>query len=182
MIRRIVVTGPESTGKSTLCRQLAEHYRSAWVPEYARTYLEGKGAAYGLDDLWHIARGQMDAEQHVIASLQNYGYPLPVFIDTDLHVIRIWSEFVFNHCDNRILTQLADSSRDLYLLCNTDLPWTEDPLREHPDPETRRRIFHHYQDAMINQPVPWALISGQEEERLQAAIRAVDQILHAPAR
>src|SRR5688572_25097133 len=175
-MKKIVILGPESTGKSTLCEQLAAHFKSSWVPEYARTYLEGTGNVYDYEDLWEIAKGQMESEeaasgevvsgkmvsgkwQEEISPLVTPHSPLPtphssfpLFIDTDCYVIKIWSEISFNKCDNRILTQIAQKKYDLYLLCNTDLPWTEDPLREYPDLAMRKKIYAYYKDAMVNQP------------------------------
>jgi NadR type nicotinamide-nucleotide adenylyltransferase len=178
-IKKIVVIGPESTGKSTLCKQLAAHYGSLWVPEYAREYLLKNGTKYSLEDLSIIADGQIHNEETIAAAGLNR--PLTtdhqlLFIDTDLYVIKVWSEFVFNACDNRILSQVATRKYDLYLLCSTDLPWEKDELREYPDLSSREKLFHYYKDALVNQYVPWALISGSQEERLQNAIRAVDML------
>ncbi len=182
-LKKIVILGPESTGKSTLCAQLAAHYKSSWVPEYARTYLQDTGNAYAYEDLWEIAKGQKlgaeNAEKnyykmHAVAE----GKPAyPLFIDTDLYVLKIWSEISFDKCDNRILTGIAQTKQDLYLLCNTDLPWVEDPLREYPDLAMRQRILAHYKDAMVNQQVPWVDIKGDYTQRLKIAIEHIDTLL-----
>lgn len=195
MIKKVVIIGPESTGKSTLCEQLAAHYNASWVPEFARQYLEKNGMNYSFEDLFEIAKGQLQREQLAVDSNESLvisheslslatgnSQPLtrnsqPLFIDTNLYVIKVWSEIAFNKCDNRILTQIAKRSYDLYLLCNTDLPWVEDSLREYPELKTREKIYHYYKDAMINQQTAWADISGNYEERLQKAISAVDKIL-----
>jgi nicotinamide riboside kinase len=103
-------------------------------------------------------------------------HPL-IFIDTDLYTIKIWSEISFNMCDNRILTQIAKRTYDAYLLCNTDLPWAPDPLREYPDLESRQKIYNYYKDAMLNQDTPWVNISGNYEERFLKAVKAVDRLL-----
>ena len=182
-LKKIVVLGPESTGKSTLCSQLAAHYKSSWVPEYARTYLQDTGNAYGYEDLFEIAKGQKLGEDNAEKNYYLMHPPAagkeayPLFIDTDLYVIKIWSEISFNKCDNRILTSIARSTPDLYLLCNTDLPWAADPLREYPDLKQRQKIYQFYLDAMLNQNVPWVDISGGYEERLQKAIASVDAFL-----
>jgi NadR type nicotinamide-nucleotide adenylyltransferase len=174
-MKKIVVLGPESTGKSTLCKQLAAHFKSSWVAEYARTYLQDTGNKYEYEDIWEIAKGQIGLEK--TAGNPPATSHSPLFIDTDLYVMKIWSEISFNKCDNRILTRIAKNKYDLYLLCNTDLPWVDDPLREYPDLLMRRKIYAYYKDCMLNQQVPWVDISGDYEERLQKAINAVEEIL-----
>ena len=176
-LKKIVVIGPESTGKSTLCEKLAAHFKTAWVPEYAREYLLKHGTDYTFEDLYTIAEGQLRAEENIINPKPETRNLKPVFIDTDLQVIKVWSEFVFNKCDNRVLTGIAKREYDLYLLCNTDLPWVKDELREYPDLESREKLFHYYKETMINQNTPWTLINGNYEERLQTAIDAVNNIL-----
>ena len=180
--KKIVVIGPESTGKSFLCKQLAQHYNSVWVPEYAREYLLTNGKEYTYEDLSVIAAGQINSEETILHDLSELdpGNPAknqPVFIDTDLYVIKVWSEFVFNRCENRVLNQIALRNYDLYLLCNTDLPWEKDELREYPDIETRKKLFHYYKDAMINQSAPWVQISGKYDKRLSLAVDAVDKLM-----
>jgi NadR type nicotinamide-nucleotide adenylyltransferase len=165
-LKKIVVTGPESTGKSTLCEQLAANYNTQWVPEYAREYLMNLGRPYTYDDLLIIARGQLQQEDRIVASLQT---PL-VFIDTDMYVMKVWCEYVFGKCHSFILDEIVNRKYDLYLLCNTDLPWVADELREYPDLESRGRLYHMYKDLMINQATPWFDISGNYEERLEKAI------------
>ncbi|MEP7165005.1 MAG: ATP-binding protein [Ferruginibacter sp.] len=182
MLKKIVVIGPESTGKSTLCAQLARHYKTQWVPEYARAYLLKHGTNYTLEDLYTIAEGQLKGEEDIINKMQQLQStdlsPTPVFIDTDFIVIRVWSEFVFNNCDNRILNKIASRHYDLYLLCNTDLPWVKDELREYPDLGTREKLYHYYKETMTNQQVPWAEVRGTNDDRLQHAIEACEKILH----
>lgn len=177
-IKKVVVIGPESTGKSTLCELLAAHYQTSWVPEYARQYLETNGTNYSFDDLAKIAVGQIEGEESICNSIQTSTLVpgTPVFIDTDLYVIKVWSEIAFNKCDNNILTQIANRHYDLYLLCNTDLPWVKDNLREYPSLHTRETIYQHYLDVMIHQQTPWVVIDGNYEDRLANAIKAVDQL------
>jgi NadR type nicotinamide-nucleotide adenylyltransferase len=172
-VRKIVITGPESTGKSTLCRQLAAHYNTRWVDEYAREYLHQHGKHYQYEDLYKIACGQVQAEEAALSDPQLLAEHL--FIDTDLYVIKTWSEFVYGKCDNRILTTIAERTYDLYLLCNTDLPWEYDELREYPDIESRQRLLNYYKDALVNQHVPWVMVSGTEAERLQQACTAIEK-------
>jgi NadR type nicotinamide-nucleotide adenylyltransferase len=178
MIKKVAVIGPESTGKSTLCEQLAAHYGTSWVPEYARAYLQEHGTHYTFEDLLVIARGQVAAEDWQYLSMQATGASQPLLvIDTDLYVLKVWSEFVFDRCHTWILDEIARRSYDLYLLCDTDLPWIQDDLREYPDLERRRELYYIYKDIMVNQSIPWVNISGNYEQRLHRAVTAVDELL-----
>ena len=172
-VRRIVATGPESTGKSTLCAALAERYNTVWVREYARGYLLDRGMNYTYDNLLDIAKGQLAAEDAAVAEARN-GL---LFIDTDMYVMKVWCEFVFNRCHSFILDQVATRQYDGYLLCDTDLPWVKDELREYPDLENRRKLFRIYKDMLVNQGTPWALVSGSESERLTSAVSAIDAMV-----
>lgn len=172
--KKIVVLGPESTGKSTLCKRLAEHYKTSWVPEYAREYLEHHGLGYDFDSLLTIAKGQVALEEEYIGKLNASS---TLFIDTDQYVLKVWAEFVYGKCHSWILNQAAMRNYDLYLLCNVDLPWVKDGLREYPDLLTRKTLYKHYLDIMINQPVPWIDISGTYDERFEKAVTAIDCLL-----
>lgn len=192
MLKKIVILGPESTGKSTLCKQLAEHYKTLWCPEYAREYLLKHGMDYSFDNLLTIAKGQLALEDEFIAKVKSQELKdrnitthdsrlttnhSPLFIDTDMYVMKVWCEFVFDNCHRFILEQIVERKYDLYLLCNVDLPWVKDELREYPDLDSRQRLYYIYKDIMINQPVPWVDISGGYDERLQASIESVNKIL-----
>jgi len=187
---KVVVIGPESTGKSTLCELLAQQYNTQWCPEFAREYLLTHGMDYTFDDLLHIAKGQLAMEDEYVRSTVNSqqstvgsGSQLMahssqlLFIDTDMYVMKVWCEFVFGKCHKWVLEQIVERKYDLYLLCNTDLPWVKDELREYPDLKTRDRLYHIYKDIMINQSTPWLDISGDHDERLAKAIKAVDQLI-----
>ena len=180
MLKKIVIIGPESTGKSTLCEQLSKYYGAPLVKEYAREYLITNGNNYTFDNLLDIAKGQITKEEIAIAEAiqttnSNTETPL-VFIDTDMYVMKVWCEYVFNKCHSWILNTIVTQKYDLYLLCNVDLPWIKDELREYPDLITREKLYHHYKDIMVNQSVPWIDISGNYEERLQKAIKGVDEL------
>jgi NadR type nicotinamide-nucleotide adenylyltransferase len=185
MIKKIVIIGPESTGKSTLCKQLAEHYETAWCPEYAREFLLSNGKNYDFDDLLTIAKGQLALEDEYTNAMEKNSLPLledggslPLFIDTDMYVMKVWCEFVFEKCHPFILHEIIKRKYDLYLLCNVDIPWVKDELREYPDLEIRKKLYRNYKDIMINQQTPWVDISGGNDERLQKAITAVDELLN----
>jgi NadR type nicotinamide-nucleotide adenylyltransferase len=188
-IKKIVVVGPESTGKSMLCEQLALHYQTIWVKEFAREYLLKNGTDYTFENLSDVARGQLVNEENGIAAvtenikLQAPHSPLtirhtPLFIDTDMIVMKVWCEFVFDKCHNWILNEIVERKYDLYLLGNIDAPWVKDELREYPDLPTRERLYHHYKDIMVNQAVPWVDICGTYEERFKKATTAIDKILN----
>lgn len=177
-VKKIVVIGPESTGKSTLCEKLAAHYNTLWVPEYAREYLEKHGTDYTYEDLLPIAKGQIEQEEKITVELllEPYASRLQpyVVIDTDMYVMKVWAEYVFNNCHNWILNRIAERKYDLYLLCDVDLPWVEDQLREYPDARIRQKLFYFYKELMENQSMPWTVISGNYEERLDKAIQFID--------
>jgi len=174
-LKKIVVIGPESTGKSTLCKQLALYYNTHWCPEYAREYLLKHGKNYSYDDLLSIAKGQIESENNISLLIANSS-PL-LFIDTDMYVMKVWCEFVFGNCHPWILNQIVERKYDLYLLCNVDLPWTKDELREYPDLFTRKKLYSIYKDILINQSTPWAEISGSNDERLKSAVVIVDRLI-----
>jgi nicotinamide riboside kinase len=195
-LKKIVVIGPESTGKSTLCEGLARHFLRAgptdWVPEYAREYLQTRGIDYTYEDLTTIARGQLALEDSHAAMLAQQGTQVAtehgakpgakqgdslLFVDTDLYVMKVWSEYVFGRCETWILKEIAQRKYDGYLLCRTDLPWATDPLREYPDLETRERLFYIYKDLLVNQHVPWAAIGGTAGERLEHGVEAVKGLI-----
>ena len=181
-MKKIVVIGPESTGKSTLCEKLAAHYQTQWVKEYAREYLLQHGTDYSFENLLDVAKGQLLGEEAVISNLNGYNLQpstinhQPVFIDTDMYVMKVWCEFVFGKCHHWILNRIVERKYDLYLLCNTDAPWVKDELREYPDLVTRQKLYQHYKDIMVNQNVPWVDICGNYDERLEKAIAAVDAL------
>ena len=172
-IKKVVILGPESTGKSTMCTMLAALFNTIWVKEYAREYLLKNGTNYSYENLYEIAQGQLAAEKNTV---ENTSKEI-IFIDTDMYVVKVWSEYVFNKCDNRILNEIVQSDCDLYLLLNTDLPWEKDELREYPDNETREKLFHFYKEEMQEQKKPWHIVSGQGNERFLNALKIIENTL-----
>lgn len=170
-IKKIVVIGPESTGKSTLSKSLAEQLHTVWVPEFARTYLENLGREYTESDLLEIAKGQIAAEDVAIATADKY-----LICDTDLYVIKVWSEAKFGRCHPWILEQIAQREYDLYLLAYIDTEWQDDPLREHPLPQERQYFYNIYRDIVIQSGVNWIDVRGNEQERLQLAVNAIRKL------
>ncbi len=167
MIRKIAITGPESTGKSMLAEQLAATYQTRWVPEYAREYLDQLGRPYEENDILLIAKGQISAEESQSRHPGNF-----LFCDTELLVTKIWSEVKYGRCDPWILKTIDEHPYDLYLLCDIDLPWEFDPLREHPD--QRQFLFDLYHNEMKNRKYPFAVVHGTGKARLEHAMQIID--------
>jgi NadR type nicotinamide-nucleotide adenylyltransferase len=172
---KIVVIGPESTGKSTLCESLSKHFETDWCREYARAFLLEHGTDYTFDDLLKVAEGQLRAEDDCVLQMQSQQRSM-VFIDTDMYVMKVWCEFVFGKCHPFILNQIIDRKYDGYLLCKPDLPWVKDELREYPDLKTRELLYHHYKDLLINQSTPWFEVNGIDPVRTNDAIAWVEKL------
>ncbi|MGY6520301.1 MAG: AAA family ATPase [Mongoliitalea sp.] len=169
MLKKVVIIGPESTGKSTLAQQLADHFDCLWVEEYAREYLKNLDRPYEFDDLLSIAQGQLSLEDRLAAQSDEL-----LICDTDLHVIQVWSEHKYGKVHEWVKQQIEDRNYDLYLLTNIDIPWEDDPLREHPDPEMRCHFFELYKQLLEKSPTSFNIISGSSKERLESAIKTVN--------
>ncbi|MEY3921092.1 MAG: hypothetical protein RL634_853 [Bacteroidota bacterium] len=172
---KIVIIGPESTGKSTLCESLSTHFETDWCREYARAFLLEHGTNYTFDDLLKVAEGQLRSEDECVSNMQDQERSM-VFIDTDMYVMKVWCEFVFGKCHPFILNQIIDRKYDGYLLCKPDLPWVKDELREYPDFKTRELLYHHYKDLLINQTTPWFEVTGDDPTRTNSAIEWVKKL------
>ena len=176
-VKKIAIIGPESTGKSTLCTLLAKHFNSTYCLEYAREYLNKNGKNYTVEDLLNIAKGQIDLENAAL-EVAKENTSLYLFVDTDLYVIKVWSEYVFSTCHPFILEQIATRKYDAYLLCNIDLPWVKDGLREYPEEQPRKELFNIYKDILINQNTPFTIISGNYAQRFEYAINFIETTLN----
>jgi NadR type nicotinamide-nucleotide adenylyltransferase len=180
MLQKIVVLGPESTGKSTLCEALAKHYGVVDCKEYARQYLNENGTKYNFEDLLTIAKGQLTLEQKAIDKAEQLLIETSknkIVIDTNMYVMKVWCEYVFNNCHTYILDEINNRKYDLYLLCDINLPWSADEMREYPDEKPRQELFAIYKDILINQNTPWGIVSGVGDERTQNAIKLIDKVL-----
>jgi NadR type nicotinamide-nucleotide adenylyltransferase len=167
---KIAVTGPESSGKSTLCAALAAHYHTSWVPEYARYFLTHLPREYEQADLLTIARRQMEWERRYARKAKDV-----LFCDTELLVIKIWSEVKYGRVDPWITAAYQRRKYPLFLLCTPDIPWIGDPLREHPNAADRAALYQRYRDELVVKGANFVVISGADQElRLQQAISAVD--------
>jgi NadR type nicotinamide-nucleotide adenylyltransferase len=172
VVKKVAVTGPESTGKSWLCKELALHYNTSCVPEYAREYINGLQGDYTQADILRIAKGQVEREAHIASGLKKKQIRPLLFCDTELIVTKIWSLHKFNHCHPWILDHIRKNTYDLYLLCDVDLAWVPDPQREHP--QLRTYFFDWYKRELEEYGFSFSVISGQGLDRLQNAIEAVN--------
>jgi len=168
MVSRIAITGPESTGKSWLAENLAKEYKCSWVPEYAREYLAKLDQPYTYDDILEIARGQITSENSEISTYDKF-----LFSDTECLVTKIWCDVKFGKCHEWIAQQLDKHPHDFYLLCDIDLPWEPDPLREHP--HLRKYLFDLYYDELKLRKLPFEVIAGTGNARLLCATAAINK-------
>ena len=166
---KVAITGPESTGKSTLAAQLAQHYHGSWVPEYARDYIAQLNRPYTAQDVEQIAAGQLSRTQQELQAAHS-----PVFCDTELIVIKIWMLHAYGFCPEWILRAIEQQNFDLYLLMNVDLPWEPDPQREHP--HLRPFFFEWYQHELQYYGFNFSLISGTYETRFEQARIQIDAL------
>ncbi|MAX78872.1 MAG: ATPase [Crocinitomicaceae bacterium] len=167
-ISKILITGPEATGKSYLCKALAQHFNSVWNPEFARKFLAQKDAAYTQKDLDYILEQQMETENQAIDKANRF-----LFCDTGPEVIKIWSEHKYNSSSDLINATLNTHHYDLTLLLYPDLPWEPDPLRETPDETERLLLFHQYEELLLSLKRNFKVIKGKETHRTQAAIQHI---------
>ncbi|HEX9650465.1 MAG TPA: ATP-binding protein [Cyclobacteriaceae bacterium] len=168
--RRVVVIGPESTGKSTLAASLATHYETIWVPEYAREFIDRLNREYVEKDLLDIAKGQIASEVNLESKAKRI-----LICDTNLIVLKIWSEYKYGACNPEILKLINKRTYDLYLLTSVDVPWSDDPQREHP--HLRDFFYTAYKNELIARNLPYVEISGEFYERKKRAIEAIDSLL-----
>lgn len=169
-VARVVLTGSESTGKTTLAHRLAAHYGTVASREFVREYALARGNALGFDDLAPIAHGQMAAEDEVVARATRV-----VFLDTDLVSTAIYSRHYYDRCPAWLAAAAAERAADLYLLMDIDVPWVPDPARDRGD---RRDEMHRlFRDGLAARHLPTVEISGDWDGRFAAAVRAVDALL-----
>jgi nicotinamide riboside kinase len=169
--KRIVITGPESSGKSTLAAWLAEEFSLPMASEYARIYLEKHGASYDEQTVIAMAKQHLIHQQEMVPA----DAPLGIF-DTDLLNYKIWCDVAFHYCDPSILEGIEKESKHLYLICYPDLPWIPDPLREHP--HDREMLFEHHLAEIKNTGRPYFIIRGEGEQRWQSVKAALLSLLY----
>jgi NadR type nicotinamide-nucleotide adenylyltransferase len=168
---RIAIVGPECTGKTALAQVIAEHYQTEWVREYARGYLDKLAIPYVQEDLLRIAKGQMLIEDEFFRDANKL-----LICDTNLLVLKVWSEFKYQRCDPWILEEIANRNYALHLLTYIDVPWQADPQREHP--HEREKLYAIYKQELVQMNVPFIELRGTIEKRKEIAIHALDNLLN----
>jgi len=172
VIKKIAVVGPESTGKSTLSRQLAKHYNTVWVPEYAREYCEKLTAPCTWQDEINMFKGQLALESELLPKANKI-----LICDTTFITVKIWSEYTFGKSPQEVLEELPRRTYDLYLLMDIDLPWEEDPLRDFP--HEREYFMNVWRNELENLHANYVTVSGSDASRFKNAITYIDQYLQA---
>jgi HTH-type transcriptional regulator, transcriptional repressor of NAD biosynthesis genes len=171
-VKRICIFGPESTGKSTLARQLAAHFQTVYASEYARPLLDLKAGHCDPADFPFIARGQLACEDALARQANRV-----LFCDTDLLTTSIWHEKLVGLCPTWLLKQAAARTYDLYLLLDIDVPWVNDGQRFFSSPADRQAFFEHCENTLKSRNKPYIIIRGNWKQRLAHAIREVNALL-----
>lgn len=166
----IVLTGPESSGKSALCQALSKTLNCPWVSEYAREFLEDKGTDYDYETLIEIYQGHLK-KQHL--ALKNN--PKLILFDTDSINYKVWSQRVFGKVPEDIEKGMQRESTHHYLICYPDLAWEPDRLRE--NPHDRKDIFNEHQQLIVELERPFQIVKGQKEERLKNSLAALQRLV-----
>ena len=173
---KIVITGPESTGKSALTIALAKHFNGVLIDEYARKYISDLGRPYEYKDIEIIGRKQIadlkKTEQETSGQI--------IFIDTFLVITKVWFEVVFKKSPAWIEEALLSSKIDLFLLCSPDIPWIKDNVRENGG-EMRNRLFKEYENNLIKYNFAYNIVEGFDSSRLNSAINHVESYLASRA-
>ena len=173
---KVVIYGPESTGKTTLAQALADHYKTEWVPEYAREYLQDvwdkEQRTCEPHDLLPIAEGQMKIENELSKKAERI-----LICDTDLLETKVYSEaYYVGSCDPMLEKYALENKYDLYLLTNIDIPWEKDDLRD--KPYERERMFNYFKNALEKYQRDFVILSGDKPTRLETAISHIDKLLN----
>lgn len=164
---RVAITGPESSGKTTLCRSLSEHLNVSFVPEFARSYLEKTNGEYDQPDLDKIAMGQLERVNSSNSEV--------VISDSDFSVLEIWSQYKYGSVSTSIQELVKQDLFDLHILCTPDIPWEEDSLRENPN--NREQLFELYKDSLSNYGKNFIVVSGSHEGRFEKSLQSIGLLL-----
>jgi NadR type nicotinamide-nucleotide adenylyltransferase len=166
---RIAVTGPESTGKTTLAMQLADHFHGLFIPEYARGYVENLPGHYSFEDVENIAKAQVEQYNSTKTSSEKI-----VFFDTWLIITKVWFNWVYQKTPDWLDEMIVNCPVDLFLVCQPDLPWEADPVRENGG-ENRIRLFELYLSELKHYGFAFVEIGGTDDVRLHNAVSAIQK-------
>ncbi len=172
MLTKVVIIGPESTGKTELAQKLALHYKALWIPEYAREYISQLDRKYTYEDVEHIARRQIQLEEEYSGRAGDI-----LFFDTDLIISKVWFDVVYKRCPAFIPSFLQKAVYHVYLLCKPDIPWVYDPVRE--NPHLRWFLFEAYRTEILRYHFRYEVIEGFGDDRFNHALQAVSNIFPA---
>lgn len=167
-LKKIVITGPESTGKSALSKALAKYFGCVWIPEYARIFLEEHGTKYDYDLLLTMAQKHKAFQKTFLSEANSL-----VFLDTDLINYKVWSQVVFGRIHPWIKQESKLETDYFYLITAPDIPWKTDPLRE--NPSNRNEIFELHLAEVEAKKRPFAIVSGIGQSRVENAIRNIKE-------
>lgn len=168
-LKRIVITGAESTGKTTLASQLAAYYNTVYIPEYAREYVENLKRPYNYEDIEKIAFRQIQQEEDFIKKANNY-----LFYDTYLIITKVWFQVVYNNCPDWLLKTIVKSKINLFLICDTDIPWEPDPVRENGG-KSRNILYQQYIRELEEYHFNYKIVNGLGKDRLLHAIHFIEE-------
>lgn len=166
----IVITGAESTGKSTLTERLANHFAVPYIPEIAREYVETLNRKYTYSDVEKIAQMQIEQFNQLKNSDVQY-----IFVDTWLIVTKIWFEFVYNKMPDWLIQEIQKTKIELFLVCDIDLPWVYDPVRENGG-ETRKILQNKYVENIKSFGFDYKIVSGIDDERFNCALKYLSEL------
>jgi nicotinamide riboside kinase len=170
-LRKIAFVGPESAGKTTLAKALALKYNDVYVPEFAREYMIELKKKYTISDIEFIAKQQQEHEYQLSLKALNY-----LFCDTTLLVTKIWAQNAFNNKIAFINDNYNPQNYSIHFLCNIDIPWVFDPLREHPNLKQRQYFFNWYKNELINSNTNFYIVSGNMLERINFCSKIIDAL------
>lgn len=164
---RIAITGPESSGKTSIAQTIATYFKEEAIPEYARLYLTGRKEKYSFEDLALMANGQFESlfpdDKKIIVA------------DTEMIVYKIWYREKYQQVPEGILSMILQQKFDHYFLCYPDIPWEPDPLRE--NPFDRKVLFHQYENVLKQFKFPFTILFGSEKERFEIALKKINEIM-----
>ncbi len=168
---KIVITGAESTGKTTLTKYLAKYYNSLYIKEYAREYVENLNRTYNYNDVVHIAKKQTELENEYLNKTDKI-----LFVDTSLIITKVWFEVVFGKKPLWFKEKLIENFADFYLLCNNDLNWISDNVRENSG-KMRQVLYETYKKNLEKYKLNYRIVAGKGNVRFKNAVKLVNTFL-----